>query len=436
MNSKPDTNSSRREFLKTSTAAVVGGALASTLIAPKLAVGASPSDRIKIGFIGCGGRGTGAANQALHADSNVELFAMGDVFESQIDKSLEVLKRQVTEDKINVPKERQFVGLDAYQKVLASGVDLVILTTPPGFRPVHFKAAIDANKHVFLEKPMATDVPGLRSVMETAAEAKKKKLAVVAGFCWRYDYPKRELFKRIHEGAIGDVRAIYGTYLTGPVKPMPNADTRPAGMTDLEWMVHNWYNFNWLGGDGLLEQAIHTVDWVAWAMKDVPPAKCTAVGGRQIPAAGGNIYDHVEVNFEWENGTRAFVAQRQITGCYSENHCYILGTKGTANIARGKVFITGENQWKYDGPKAPDMYQVEHDELFASIRANNPINNGDRMCNSTLMGLMGRQAGYTGQEITWEMISNSQQVLVPPIKDWNTQVDVLPMAMPGRTKFI
>ena len=421
----------RRDFLKTS--ALVGGALASELSFPNVSRGAGNSDKLRIGLIGCGGRGTGAASQALKADSNVQLVAMGDAFPDAIERSLSNLTKNVAAEKINVKPELRFSGLDAYKKVLEN-VDLVVLATPPGFRPVHLRAAVEANKHIFTEKPMATDVPGLRSVIESVKIAKEKKLAMVAGFCWRYDYPRRELFKRVHAGEIGEVRSVFGTYLTGPVKPMPPANTRPAGMTDLEWMMRNWYNFTWLSGDGLVEQAIHTVDWIAWTMKDEPPLKCTAVGGRQIPANGGNIYDHVGVNYEWENGVRAFLAQRQITGCHGENHLYITGTKGMGFIKGGKVYINGETQWKYAGP-APDMYQVEHDELFASIRAGNPINDGDRMVKSTLMGIMGRTAGYTGQEITWEMAMNSKEVLVPEIKDWDTKWEVPGLALPGRTRF-
>ena len=216
---------------------------------------------------------------------------------------------------------------------------------------------------------------------------------------------------------------------------MPPADTRPAGITDLEWMVRNWYNFNWLGGDGILEQAVHTVDWLAWVMKDAPPVSCTAVGGRQIPAPGGNIYDHIEVNFVWEDGTHGFLAQRQIPGCHNENFLTVFGTKGTAHINARGVSITGENAWRYSGEK-PDMYQVEHNELFASIRARKPINDGDRMAQSTLMGIMGRDAGYTGQQVTWEMIRESKRVLVPEITGWNSKVEPEPMALPGRTKFI
>ncbi|NBV21618.1 MAG: gfo/Idh/MocA family oxidoreductase [Proteobacteria bacterium] len=431
-------SASRRDFLKTSTATVGAAAAAADLAFPSLTRAASASDKIRIGFIGCGGRGSGAAAQALKADSNVELWAMGDAFPEPIERSLSSVKAAVKDDKkFNVSPERKFVGVDAYEKVLKSGVDLVILTSPPGFRPGHLRAAVEAGKHVFTEKPMATDGPGVRSVIESVKIAKEKNLAMVAGFCWRYDYAKRAVFGKILDGSIGDVRAVYGTYLTGPVKPMPKAETRPAGMSDLEWMTRNWYNFTWLSGDGLVEQAIHTVDWMMWAMQDKPPVKCTATGGRQIPANGGNIFDHISVAYEWEKGVRGFIAQRQITGCYGENSFYALGTKGNAYISRGAYTtdLAGERTWKYEGP-APDMYQVEHDELFASIRAGKPINNGDRMVTSTMAGIMGRMAGYTGLEITWDMALNSKEVLAPQdLRDWNGKVEVPPLAMPGRTKF-
>jgi len=435
MNSTDPNQTSRRQFIKTSTAATVGGLISAPAILGTKSSAASPGDPIRVGLIGAGGRGTGAAAQALKAGPDIHLVAVGDAFEKAIGSSLKAVSKEAGEDKVKVKADKMFVGLDAYQKVIDSGIDVVLLATPPGFRPVHLRAAVEAGKQIFCEKPMATDAPGVRSVMESVRIAKEKKLALVAGFCWRYDYAKRELFKRIHDGQIGQVRAMYGTYLTGPVKPMPPAESRPAGITDLEWMVRNWYNFNWLGGDGLVEQAVHTIDWLAWAMKDVPPSSCTAVGGRQIPAHGGNIYDHIEVNFEWEDGVRGFIAQRQIPGCYSENYLTVIGSKGTGLINSRGVSIIGEDPWRYQGEK-PDMYQVEHNELFASIRAEKPINNGDRMAKSTLMAIMGRTAAYTGQQITWDMALGSQQVLVPEIKDWNSVVDVQPMAMPGRTKFV
>jgi predicted dehydrogenase len=434
MNSIDPNQTSRRHFLKTSTAAV-GGVIAAPAILGTKSSAASPGDEIRIGLIGCGGRGTGAAAQALQAGSDIHLVAVGDAFEKALTGSLKAISAEAGADKVKVKPDKMFVGLDAYQKVIDSGVDVVLLATPPGFRPVHLRAAVEAGKQVFCEKPMATDVPGVRSVMESVRIAKEKKLALVAGFCWRYDYPKREFFKRIHDGEIGQVRAIYGTYLTSPVKPMPRAEDRPPGITDLEWMVRNWYNFNWLGGDGFVEQAVHTVDWLAWVMKDVPPATCTAVGGRQIPAHGGNIFDHMEVNYEWEDGTRGFLAQRQIPGCHNENFLTVIGSKGTGLVNSRGVSIIGEKPWRYQGEK-PNMYQVEHNELFTSIRAGKPINDGDRMAKSTLLAIMGRSAAYTGEQITWEMALASRQVLVPEIKDWNSVVEVQPLAMPGRTKFV
>lgn len=424
---------SRRQFIKTSSQATLGGIMAAAL--PTRAFGAASSDTLRVGLIGCGGRGSGAADQALTADKSIQLTAMADAFPDQLHRSLSILQKQHP-DKVKVSPENCFVGLDAYQKVIASGVDVVLLATPPGFRPVHFKAAVDAGKHVFCEKPMATDGPGVRSVMASVAEAKRKKLAVVAGFCWRYDFARREFFKRVLDGQIGDIRALYATYYTGPVKPMPPANERPAGATDLQWQLRNWYNFVWLCGDGLVEQAVHSVDKIAWAMKDVPPLKAIAVGGRQIPNHEGNIYDHFEINYEYANGVRAFLGCRQQTGCYNENSDYIMGADGLATIdgRRGPV-ITGKNHWRYSGP-ANNMYQTEHDELFASIRAGNPINDGDRMCSSTLMSIMGRMAAYTGAEITWDQALNSQENLVPEHLDWNMRLPIAPTAMPGRTKFI
>lgn len=431
---EPTLPSTRRDFLKTT--AATGGVLASTLAFPTVTFGKPDNRKLKIGFIGCGGRGTGAAAQALKADSNVTLHAVGDVFASQIERSLASVRKEVDhEGQFDVPKERQFVGLDAYEKVLASGVDTVILTTPPGFRPLHFKAAVDAGKHIFLEKPMATDAPGLRSVMESVKKAREKGLCVQPGFTWRYSTARREFYKRIHAGEIGDLRAIYATYLTGPVKPMPAPEQRPAGMSDLEWQVRNWYNFVWTCGDGLVEQAVHSVDKIMWAVQDAPPLKCTATGGRQIPNFEGNIFDHISVNYEWADGTRAFMAQRQTSNCHGENTDYIMGAKGVGEISRRGVIINGPNKWKFDG-KDNDMYQTEHDEMFASIRFGKPVNDGERMCSSTLAAIMGRMAAYTGTEVTWEMALNSKDDLFPKNIAWDMKLPIAPLALPGRTKFI
>ncbi len=427
---------SRRRFLKSSTTA----ALATSVVMPHILTSktqaASPGDTLKIGLVGCGGRGTGAASQALHADPNVQLTAVGDVFGSQIKGSLAALKSQVPESKIKVTEDTTFTGLDAYKKVIDSGVDVVLLASPPGFRPTHFKYAVEAGKHIFTEKPMATDAAGVRSIMESVELSKKKNIAVVAGFCWRYDYARRAFYEQVHQGTLGEIRSIYATYLTSPVKPMPPASTRPAGMADIEWQIRNWYNFVWLSGDGLVEQAIHSIDKIAWAMKDQPPTKCTAVGGRSVASHGGNIYDHIEVNYEWESGVRAFMAQRQIGNCYGENNDYVMGSKGFGYINSRGVYITGENPWRYKAEKKGDMYQVEHDELFASIRAGRPLNDGDRMAKSTLMGIMGRMAAYTGAEVTWDMMLNSQERLVPEHVDLNMAFEYPPLAIPGKNRFV
>jgi len=427
--------SSRREFLKTSSVAALGSAFASPLVFSSKASAAGRT--LKIGLIGCGGRGTGAAAQALSTGEDVVLTAMADAFPEHVRGSRQNLaSNEQFGKRVQVPDEACFAGLDGYQKVIDSGVDVVLLATPPGFRPQHLRAAIDAGKHVFCEKPMATDAPGVRSVLESAAKAKEKNLALVAGFCWRYHPSRRAFYEQVHQGALGDIRAIYATYLTGPVKPMPPANTRPAGMSDVEWQLRNWYNFAWLSGDGLVEQACHSIDKIAWAMKDVPPLKAVATGGRQFPNHEGNIYDHIDVFYEYANGVRAFMAQRQISNCYGDNSDYLMGSDGVGTIKNwNDPIITGKNSWRYNGPKG-DMYQIEHNELFDSIRKGQPINDGIWMAHSTLMGLMGRMAAYSGKEITWEMALNSQEKLVPDNLTWDMSLPIKPMAMPGTAEFV
>jgi len=457
MNTPSDHRTSRRDFLKTS--ALVGSALAAPSVltgcaapkppapapaasvaaptpAPEIPASAPPNNgTLRVGLIGCGGRGSGAASQALKADDNVVLTAMGDAFDDQLQKSLRSLQKDQPE-KVKVAPEKCFVGLDAYQKVIDSGVDVVLLATPPGFRPVHLKAAVDAGKHVFCEKPMATDAPGVRSVLESVKAAKEKNLSLVAGFCWRYEGGRREFYQRIHDGAIGDIRAVYATYYAGQVKPMPAPGERPAGMGDLEWQLRNWYNFAWLSGDGYVEQACHSVDKAAWAMKDQSPLKAVAVGGRQTPNNQGNIFDHMFVVYEFPDDVRVFLGQRQVGNTYSDNSDYLMGAAGFGKIQGWAApYIKGKENWRYKGPKT-DMYQNEHNELFASIRSGKLINDGPWMAHSTLMGIMGRMAAYTGQEITWEQAMNSEEKLVPDQLDWNMKLDIVPMAMPGVTKLV
>ena len=427
-----NTPPTRRDFLKTTTTTVGAAAL--------LATGnyafAQGSDKLRVGLIGCGGRGTGAAAQALAADKGAVLVAMGDVAKSQIDNSLMALKgEEGVAKQVQVTPEHQFIGLDAYQKVLADGVDVVLLTTPPGFRPQHIKAAVDAGKHVFAEKPMGTDTAGVHAAREAAKLAAEKKLGFLSGFCWRYNLSHRAFYKRIHEGAIGNVRHVHATYLTGPVKPMPPASMRPAGMSDVEWQISNWYNFVWLSGDGLVEQACHSIDKILWAMKDVPPLRCVATGGRVMPNNEGNIFDHIDVFYEWADGTRATMAQRQIPTNYNDNSDYLTGAKGEGMIKGGAPEIHSDMPWKYSGPEK-NMYQVEHDELFASIRKGTPLNDSERMARSTLCGLMGRMAAYTGEEVTWEHMLKSQERLVPAELKWDQTLAIAPMAVPGKTPLV
>ena len=417
----------RRDFLKT-------GAIFAAA-APAILRGADDNKPIKVGLVGCGGRGTGAASQALKADDYAELVAVADIEQSRIDDSLARLTKAAGK-KVKVEPAMMFKGLDSYKQLIASGVDVVLLATPPGFRPAHLRAAIEAGKHVFCEKPVAVDAPGLRDVLETAKLAQEKKLSIVAGFCWRYSNYIVDTMTRVLDGSIGDIAAYYATYYTSPVKPMPPASERPAGMSDVEWQIRNWYNFTHLSGDGLVEQAVHSVDKIAWIMRDRPPVSCVATGGRQIPAQGGNIFDHFQINYLYPDGVRAFLGCRQIENCHNENSDYILGSKGQATIGRGPIpRITGENKWAFEGPKN-DMYQAEHDALFASIRRGQPINDTVRMATSTMLAIMGRMAAYTGQQITWEQAMASQEKLFPDDMRWDGSFMPGATPLPGVTKFL
>jgi myo-inositol 2-dehydrogenase / D-chiro-inositol 1-dehydrogenase len=431
---KTQSDSDRRDFLKTAT-----GALGAALVTgfPAVIQAQTVTKAIKVGLVGCGGRGTGAASQALHADDYAELTAVADIDQLHIDNCLGTLQRiGKVADRVKVEKANQFLGLDAYQHVLDSGIDVILLATPPGFRPMHLAACVEAGKNIFCEKPVSTDAPGIRSVLDTVEKAKAKNLSLVAGFCWRYNDMIQQTVKQVQDGAIGRLVAYYATYYTNPVKPMPPASTRPAGMSDVQWQLANWYNFVYLGGDSIVEQAVHSADKIAWVMHDEPPESCVGVGGRVIPAEGGNIYDHFEVNYIYPNGVRVFLANRQIEGCYNENSDYLLGTDGTCTIGRGPTpKIEGKTNWTWTGDKY-DMYQREHDVLFASIRKGQPVNDGKRMATSTLLAMMGRMAAYTGQQITWDQAVNSQEKLFPDHLDWNGTMVFPPRAEPGITKFV
>ncbi len=436
--------SSRRDFLKSSAVTVAGATLA-THLGALANVHAAGSDVIRVGLIGCGskrgGRGRGAAEQCVNAGANVKLVAMGDLFRDHLEYTRSYLKKEVP-DKIDVPDERCFVGFHAYQHVLNAGVDLVVLASPPGFRPIHIQAAVAAGKHIFAEKPVAVDGPGVRAVLKACEEAKRKNLAVVSGLCWRYDAGMRETFKRIHDGTIGDIVALQCSYNTGGLWHVP----RQKEWTDMEWQVRNWLYFTWLSGDHNVEQHIHSLDKMAWAMRDEYPVKAIGLGGRQVRTGPefGHIFDHHSVVYEYANGVKLFSSCRQQDGCANDVSDHIWGTKGVCHINTGRptdggfsVKPHGGKTWAYRSPggvKEDGMYQNEHNELIASIRSGTPINNGDYMTKSTLMAIMGRMATYTGQVITWDMALNSKEDLSPAKYEFG-DLPTPPVAMPGITKF-
>jgi predicted dehydrogenase len=419
---------SRRDFLKASTTAVVAGVLTSQLAIQRSAHAAG-SDTLKIGLIGCGGRGTGAVGNAFAADSNCRLVAMADAFPDSVQNSMMQLKKQAPE-RVAVEPDHCFSGFDAYQQLLATDVDLVILATPPHFRPAHLKAAIASGKHVFCEKPVAVDAPGVRSVLETTEEARKKNLSIVSGLCYRYDPPKQELIKRVHDGAIGDILTMQVSYNTGTLW---HKGRQPA-WSEMEYQLRNWLYFTWLSGDFNVEQHVHSLDKAAWAMHDEPPLQATGLGGRQVRTEEqwGNIFDHFSVVYEYANGVKLFAQCRQMAGCSVDVSDHLIGNKGSAEMMRAT--IEGPKAWRYRGGK-PNMYEEEHRALFAGLRTGNPLNNGVYMARSTMLAIMGRMASYTGQTLTWDQCLNSTEDLTPAKYEW-ADVAVPPVAKPGLTRFV
>jgi predicted dehydrogenase len=398
---------------------------------------AAGNDLLKVGLIGCGGRGTGAAMNALGADKNCKLVAMADAFQDRLQSSLDGIQKQMGAQ-VDVPADRRFVGLDAGDKLIQSDVDVVLLAEPPHFRPMHLKAAIDAGKHVFAEKPVAVDAPGIRSVLASAEEAKKKNLNLVAGLCWRYDYGVRETMKRVLDGAIGDIKTIQETYLGGTLWQRP----RQADWTEMLYQIRNWYYFSWLSGDFNNEQHVHSLDKAVWVMHDQVPTRAWGIGGRQVRTDPkfGDIFDHHAVVYEYPNGVNVYSYCRQTANCYTDVSDIFVGTKGRANILQNK--IEGENPWHYSGPK-PSMYDVEHQHLFAAIRSGKTINNGVYLARSTMLAILGRMVNYTGQALTWEQAINSQQKLAPATYSFDATPPILPdkdgrypVAVPGETKLV
>ncbi len=419
-------NPNRRDFLRSSSAAVLA-----TSVAGRAHTGASGP--LKVGLIGCGGRGTGAAAQALRADPDTVLWAMGDAFADMLEGHLQsLLNAKDIADRIDVPKERQFAGFDAYKHVIDE-CDVILLATSPHFRPLHVEYAVDKGRHLFIEKPVATDVPGLRRIKAACERGAEKGLSMVSGLCYRYQFAKQETFKRLHDGAIGDITAIQCTYNTGGLWHRG----RKPEWSEMEYQMRNWLYFTWLSGDHIAEQHIHSLDKMLWAMGDEAPVKCTSTGGRILRTDDkyGNVYDHFNTVYEWKSGVRGFSSCRQMPGTSHDVSDYAFGSKGTAALQHHRI-QSADGKWRYRGDGPDDMYQNEHNALFAAIRSNNPIDNSDYMIKSTMLAVMGRMSAYTGQTISWDDAWNSNLDLSPRVYDWIDDPPSIGVALPGVTKFV
>jgi predicted dehydrogenase len=417
---------SRRTFIQTAAAASAGFVLPS-------GSHAAGSDVIRVGLVGCGGRGTGAARDCLVGSEGVELVAMGDLVADRLAQCRTQLAKVAAENpvvgaKYKVTEERCFTGFDAYRRVLASDIDLVILAAPPGFRPAHLAAAVAAGKHIFTEKPVAVDPAGVRAVLAAYDRAREKGLAIVAGTQRRHQAEYVATIQRVHDGAIGDVLSGQVFWNQGELWVR---DRRPE-WTDVEWQIRNWLYFTWLSGDHIVEQHVHNIDVANWVL-GAHPAKATGVGGRQwrTDPKCGHIYDHFGVDYEYPSGARVLSMCRQITGTRQNIGENFIGTRGSSNAAGT---ITGKQAWSFGQPeKAVSPYVQEHTDLVASLRVGRPLNELKQVAESTLTAIMGREAAYTGQEITWDDILNADQDLTPPAVAFGP-LDVPPVAMPGSTK--
>jgi myo-inositol 2-dehydrogenase / D-chiro-inositol 1-dehydrogenase len=428
----------RRDFVKGSAVAAGG-----------IMLGAMPLDAqakkeknkvLKIAVIGCGGRGAGAAVQALKADPNTRLVALADAFRDRLDYSLEnILKQEEIKSRVDVPEKNKFVGFEAYKKA-TDLADVVILAAPPGFRPDHLEYAVKQNKHIFAEKPLAVDAPGVRKVLGLVEETKRKNLNVVVGLQRHYQTVYRETIKRIHGGEIGDVVSAQAYWLDGGVW----VRERKPGMTEMEYQMRNWYYFNWLCGDHIVEQHIHNIDVINWA-KQAYPVKAQGMGGREVRNGKehGEIFDHHYVEFTYEDGAILNSQCRHIKGCMSRVYETLQGTKGRAEANGTIVDLKGNVIYRHRGKDDPNPYQVEHDELFASIRSGGVINDLENGAKASLCSIMGRMATYSGQEVTWEQVLNSEINLMPDRLAWDALPKVLPnedgfypVAIPGQSKVI
>jgi len=463
MQNEITSNGTRREFLKAGAIAAAGFGLAGA-VAPS--VHAAGSDTIKVALIGCGNRGRGALVEALSTSGPVQLWALADTFSDRLEDCLSIVQRAMAGepikrrrgaraaqrkiakpgDKLNIPKERQFVGLDAYRKAIDSGVDVVLLAEPPGNRPQHFEYAVRAGKHVFMEKPVATDPAGIRRVLSAAQEAKKKNLKVGVGLQRRHQLSYQEAIQRIRDGQIGDLVTLRCYWNGGnPAKqPFPRGD-----LSELEYQVRNWYFFSWLSGDHICEQHVHNIDVCNW-IKDAHPVEAQGMGGRQVRTGKeyGNIFDHHAVEFTYADGTKMLSQCRQIPGCANLVAESAHGTRGVMNLngTRAELVIDGKRTWRVSGGDAGynnSAYQAEHDALFDAIRHDKPYNEAEYAAHSTMTAILGRMATYSGQVVSWDAAIKSNHSMTTDAESWDAKAPITPddagryaVAVPGVTKVV
>ena len=441
----PNHKLDRRTFIKTGSAAAAAATAAASFIASKSH--AAGNDKVKIGLIGCGGRGGGAAGQALNAASNVEIIGVADAFPDNAKNVIGTLKYYAkNKAQVNIPEDQIFHGFDAYKKLLALDIDVVVIATPPGFRPIHFAAAIEAGKHVFMEKPVAVDAPGVQQILKYAKIADEKNLKVGVGLQRHHENSYIETMKRVKDGAIGDIITMRAYWNSGGVwtrgrKSLEKKYGRK--MSEMEYQMRNWYYFNWLCGDHINEQHIHNLDVCNW-LKDDFPVEAKAHGGRQVRDGidHGEIYDHHFVEYTYKDGTKMFSQCRHIQNCWNQVSEFADGSKGSAYM-NGTINSKISGKWRFKNKDKNNAYQTEHDDLFSAIKNNKPYNEAYYGAKSTMTSILGRMASYSGKVIKWDAAINSQISLAPKSYDFNAEPPVLPNAqgryaipMPGKTVVI
>jgi len=428
-------NTTRRDFLKASTAVTSAAVLGAPQISR--AVFAAGSDIIRVGMIGCGGRNAGAGVQALTADAGARLVAMCDIFMDRVKEKRKLIKEQ-RPDQVTVDDDHCFTGFDGYKHVIESS-DVVLIANAAKFHPLHAISAIQAGKHVFVEKPHGIDPAGVRLMQQASELAAQKKLCLVSGLHSRYHTGYAETVKRIHDGEIGDVVAIEENFLRDPYGII---ERRP-GLSEVQWQCSTQYHFRWLSGDDVVQSLVHNLDRASWVLHNEAPVKCHGLGGRSSMVAPiyGDVFDHHSVVYEFANGVPIYAFCRTTTKCHNNYSSVVLGSKGKASVMDCRIW--GATNWRWEG--RCDSYQVEHDVLFGAIRAGKPVNNGDYMARSTMIGVMGQISCYTGKEVTWEQINKSDYYYPPKPEDCRDDMDPpvktgpdgsYPVPIPGQTNMI